>query len=264
VRSALVTVENILIPKTLSKAGQSRGEALSSYGRLHSMAIPIVLYPMAALSSFAGLLIPEFAEKTDLKDEKSLSLMAENALHYTLIFAFGCAGMLATFARPLGEMIYNSSEAGVYIGLLAPVVPIMYLDHITDAILKGIGKQVYSMIVNISDSVLSILLVLLILPKMGAVGYVLVIAIAEIFNFSLSLTGMTNAISVDFDLVCSLLLPILNAFISSFFARSVPVGDSVLSLVLRMVLFALIYIMTTIVCKKALPSRDEGLGRLHI
>ncbi|MBQ1244396.1 MAG: hypothetical protein IIX94_01455, partial [Clostridia bacterium] len=52
--------------------------------------------------------------------------------------------------------------------------------------------------------------------------------------------------------------------ISSFFARSVPVGDSVLSLVLRMVLFALIYIMTTIVCKKALPSRDEGLGRLHI
>ncbi|MBQ5801375.1 MAG: oligosaccharide flippase family protein [Clostridia bacterium] len=264
VRSALVTVENILIPKTLSKAGQSRGEALSSYGRLHSMAIPIVLYPMAALSSFAGLLIPEFAEKTDLKDEKSLSLMAENALHYTLVFAFGCAGMLATFARPLGEMIYNSSEAGVYIGLLAPVVPIMYLDHITDAILKGIGKQVYSMIVNISDSVLSILLVLLILPKMGAVGYVLVIAIAEIFNFSLSLTGMTNAISVDFDLVCSLLLPILNAFISSFFARSVPVGDSVLSLVLRMVLFALIYIMTTIVCKKALPSRDEGLGRLHI
>lgn len=264
VRSALVTVENILIPRTLLSSGQSAGDALSSYGRLHSMAIPIVLYPMAALSSFAGLLIPEFAEKKDKNDRKSLSLMAENALHYTLIFAFGCAGILATFARHLGELIYASGEAGLYIALLAPVVPIMYLDHVTDAILKGIGRQVYSMIVNISDSVLSIMLVLLILPKTGAVGYVLVIAIAEIFNFSLSITGMTNAISVSFDFVSSILLPISNAFISSFLSKTVPLGDGVLALVFRIILFCAVYSVITVVYENLLPKKEKSFGKMHI
>ncbi len=264
VRSALVTVENILIPRTLLSFGQSKGEALASYGRLHSMAIPIVLYPMAALSSFAGLLIPEFAEKKDLGDQKSLSLMAENALHYTLIFAFGCSGILATFARPLGELIYNSSEAGLYISLLAPVVPIMYLDHVTDAILKGIGRQVYSMVVNISDSILSIMLVLLILPKTGAVGYVLVIAIAEIFNFSLSLTGMTNAISVKFDVISSLLLPISSAFFSSFLSRIAPFGEGAAALIFKILTFSALYILITIVYERLLPKKEESFGKMHI
>lgn len=257
-RSALVTVEHILIPKALSQNGASKGAALASYGRLHSMAIPIVLYPMAALSAFAGLLIPEFAEKNDLKDSSSLSKMTDNAIHYTLLFSIGCACVMATFARPLGEVIYNSSEAGVYIGLLAPIIPIMYLDHITDAILKGIGKQVYSMIVNISDSILSILLVLLILPKVGAVGYVAVIIIAEVFNFSLSFTGMINVISIKFDVFSSIILPLLNALLSSYICRRIPLPDNAAALCLKILICSLVYISIAILCEKLLCKKRRA------
>lgn len=255
VRSALVTVEHILIPKTLSESGASRGAALASYGKLHSMALPIVLYPMAALSAFAGLLIPEFAEKTAEKDEKALSDMAQNAIHYTLIFSLGCAGILAVFGAPLGALIYNSREAGLYISLLSPVIPIMYLDHVTDAMLKGIGRQVYSMVVNISDSILSILLVLLILPRMGAVGYVLVIIIAEVFNFSLSITGLTGALSVKLDFVRSLLLPLSAAFASGAVCRRLPLGENALGLCVKIILCVLLYLFAVILSEKAFSKR---------
>ncbi|MBE6695000.1 MAG: hypothetical protein E7587_00955 [Ruminococcaceae bacterium] len=257
VRSALVTVEHILIPKTLSESGASKGSALASYGRLHSMALPIVLYPMAALTAFAGLLIPEFAEKTAANDKNAVSDMAENAIHYTLLFSVGCAGVLAVFGNSLGALIYNSGEAGVYITLLAPVVPIMYLDHVTDAMLKGIGKQVYSMVVNISDSVLSILLVLLILPKMGAVGYVLVIIIAEVFNFSLSITGLTGAVSFRFAPLRSLFPPLASAFISGSLCKTLPFGENAIGLCVKILLCVALYLVFVIVCEKFICQRNS-------
>ena len=256
VRSALVTVEHILIPKTLSDSGASKESALASYGRLHSMALPIVLYPMAALSAFAGLLIPEFAEKTAAKDEKAVSDMAENAIHYTLLFSMGCAGVLAVFGSSLGSLIYNSREAGVYITLLAPVVPIMYLDHITDAMLKGIGKQVYSMAVNISDSLLSILLVLLILPRMGAVGYVLVIIIAEVFNFSLSIAGLSDAVFVKFSPLRSLFLPLAAAFVSGSLCRSLPFGENAVGICMKILLCLILYLVLIFLCEKTICQRN--------
>ena len=46
-----------------------------------------------------------------------------------------------------------------YIKLLAPLIPLMYLDGSVDSMLKGLGQQVYSMRVNILDSLLSVVLI---------------------------------------------------------------------------------------------------------
>ena len=67
VRSGLVTVEHILIPLCLAAAGGSRAQALASYGTLHSMAIPVILYPAAISSAFAGLLVTEMAERSSVR-----------------------------------------------------------------------------------------------------------------------------------------------------------------------------------------------------
>ena len=70
--------------------------------------------------------------------------------------------------------------------MLAPLIPVMYLDTTVDHMLKGLGEQFYSMVVNIADSFLSVLLVLFLLPKFGIVGYIMTIYISELINASLS------------------------------------------------------------------------------
>jgi stage V sporulation protein B len=193
VRSGLVTLEHILIPFCLALGTASRSEALASYGVLHSMAIPMLLYPTAVSSAFSGLLVTEMAESRARGDVRRIRYMTERALSFTLIFGIGCAGLLLSFAPALGEALYRSEEAGRYIALLAPVAAVMYLDTTVDNILKGLGYQVYSMGVNIADSALSILMVLLFLPRMGADGYVLVVILAEVFNFSCSVLRLLRA-----------------------------------------------------------------------
>ena len=96
------------------------------------------------------------------------------------------AVVLVVFSEELGYIIYNSYEAGRFVAILAPIVPLMYLDHVTDSMLKGIGEQVFSMWVNITDSALSVALVWFLIPKMGILGYALVIIIMEAYNFILS------------------------------------------------------------------------------
>jgi stage V sporulation protein B len=66
----------------------------------------------------------------------------------------------------------------------------MYTDSITDAILKGMGEQLYSMKVNIADACISVVLVYFLVPIYGIYGYIVTIYIAEIINASLSIARM--------------------------------------------------------------------------
>lgn len=210
VRSGLVTVEHILIPLCLSLGGAPRAEALAAYGIIHSMAIPVILYPTAISSAFSGLLVPEMAEAQARGERARVRYMTERALGGTLLFSMLSAGILCASASEIGMLFYNSAEAGRYIRLMAPVAVIMYLDTTVDNILKGLGYQVYSMGVNISDSALSILLVLLLLPRMGAVGYVPVVCLAELYNFSMSLVRLHRAVPFRTPLVRAVLCPFLS------------------------------------------------------
>lgn len=210
-RSGLVTVEHILIPFCLAGVVSSRGEALASYGVLHSMAIPLVLFPAAIPSAFSGLLVPEVAESQARGERGRIRRLSEYALACTLLFAIFCAAALTACADECGRIFYGSAEAGFYIRRLAPLIPVMYLDTTTDALLKGLGYHVYSMGVNIADSALSVLLVLLILPRAGAPGYVTVVWICEIVNFAFSLTRLHNAVRFSLPLGRRVFLPLCAA-----------------------------------------------------
>lgn len=221
VRSALLTLEHMLIPKRLLKKGESHSEALTSYGILHGMALPIILYPISPLSSFAGLLVPEFSESVARGEDKRLSRLAKEALDTTLVYAVATMVLLYVFSEEIGYTVYSSYEAGRYISLLAPVLPIMYLDHVTDSMLKGIGEHVYSMWVNITDSLLSIVLVWTLIPSLGIMGYGIVIMVMEGYNFILSYLRLKKRISFRLNFLKSLFIPALSSLVSGLLSRKI-------------------------------------------
>lgn len=218
VRSVLLNVEHILIPKRLRDRGESNSEAYAHYGILHGMALPLILYPMSPLSSFSGLLVPEFAENDSSGNKARMNRIASEAMNTTLAYATVSAVFLWLFSEELGYVVYKSYEAGGYIAMLAPVVPIMYLDHVTDSMLKGIGEQVFSMWVNISDSLLSVALVWFLIPRLGISGYALVIVIMEAYNFILSVMRLKKRIDFSLNLTEYVFLPFLSATISAVIA----------------------------------------------
>ena len=208
VRSILLNIEHILIPKKLRERGENSSEAYAHYGTLHGMALPLITYPMSPLSSFAGLLVPEFAEDMAAGRRKRMSYIASRAINATLAYSMISSVFLFAFAEELGYTVYNSYDAGYYIAILSTVVPIMYLDHVTDSMLKGVGEHVFSMWVNISDSLLSVILVWLLIPRMGIMGYALVIVIMEGYNFALSFYRLRRKIDFKINITAAMMIPL--------------------------------------------------------
>ena len=220
VRSFLLSVEHSLIPKRLLDRGNSRSEALASYGYLGGMALPVILFPMTPLSSFSGLLVPEFAESEASLDTARVRRMASSAIEKALIYAIIVSVFIFAFSEELGYVIYHTYAAGKYIGFLAPVIPLMYLDHVTDSMLKGIGEHVYSMWVNIADSLLSVFLVWVLIPIFDITGYAMVIIGMELFNFILSYLRLRKRVSFGFNPFRAIIIPLIASLIAITIAKS--------------------------------------------
>ncbi len=208
VRSGLLTLEHMLIPVGLRKSGASAEAALSTYGTIHAMVFPIVLFPQAILSAFNGLVIPELSEALAKKDDGHINRVAARVLRTTVIFAGGAAVMIFAFAADLGMTVYNSIDAAYYIRIFSILIPVMYLDSAVDAILKGMGEQVYSMKVNILDAGISALLVYLILPFAGITGYVIIIFFCEVLNTLLSIRKLVKIVKIRFNVITGFLIPL--------------------------------------------------------
>lgn len=207
-RSFLLTVEHMLIPIGLRRHGASRDASLAAYGTMQSMAMPVLLFPLALLGSVSGLLIPEMAEYRAAGEHERIRALAGRVLDGALVFAVGAAGVMSCHAYSLGSVIYGSTEAADFIRRLAPLVPLMYLDNTVDAMLKGLGEQVYSMNVNILDALLSVVLVAVLLPRWGIEGYIVVLFVCEGFNAACSLFRLISIASPSIDLSASLLQPL--------------------------------------------------------
>ena len=191
-RSGLITLEHILIPRGLRSSGASHSASLIAYGSIQSMALPVILYPAALISSFSGLLVPELAECKVQGSQKRIRYMIGRVWSLSMLFSIGAAGILVCFSHEIGNALYPGTETGNYIRILAPLIPIMYVDTATDAMMKGLGEQVFSMNVNLVDALISVVLVWFLVPKYGIWGYIFTVYFSECFNTVLSITHLLS------------------------------------------------------------------------
>jgi len=195
-RQGLLSAEHMAIPWGLRKSGASSGEALADYGTLHGMVFPFLLFPSAVLSAFSVLLVPEVAGCAARGEKKRICRISRAVLRGALLFGIGMAGIFAGFAWEFGLGLYDSPEAAKQIRLLAPLVPVMYLDSAVDGILKGLGEQLHSMKINLLDSAVSLVLVLFLVPRIGLSGYIVTVFVCEVMNASLSIFHLLNVIGL--------------------------------------------------------------------
>jgi len=253
-RSGLLTLQHILIPKGLKASGADWSRALSSYGTLHSMVLPVVLFPSAFISSFSSLLVPEIAESHAAGDMERVARISRRIIQPALFFSFGVAGIMSCFSHELGMLLYNSAEAGSYIRQLAPLIPIMYVDSSVDAVLKGMGEQVYSMNVNIADALSSVIMVWFLLPHMGLQGYVITIYVTETLNTTLSLTRMLRVSRMAVHLKKQVFGPLLCIVGATCAVRlcgwllPIPYPNTAMSLTGLIVVTALLYFALSFFC----------------
>lgn len=186
-RAGLNTAEQLLIPYGLARFGGSVTQALADYGTIHAMVFPILMFPAAILYSVSDLLVPELSRSRAMRRQLRISDLTDKCLRLTMLFAAACAGFMFINAKELGLLVYHSADAGRYLRIFAPMLLMLYLDAITDGMLKGLAEQVSCVRYNTFTSLLDVLLLFLLLPGWGIKGYVFSFTLTHAINLFLSL-----------------------------------------------------------------------------
>jgi stage V sporulation protein B len=184
--SLLRTAENILVPKNLAKFPHSNNNALSLFGAIKGMALPLLFFPSAILNAVSTLLIPEISEAIAQKNTLIIKNTYEKVFKLTVLVGLLFGSVFFVAGNEIGLVIYKDASVGFLLKALSPIVPLMYLDSISDGILKGLDQQVFTFRTAIADSVIRIILILLLLPKTGLMGFI------YIMYFSNFLTCILN------------------------------------------------------------------------
>lgn len=228
-KSGLSTIKHILIPIQLKKSGLSEAKALSCYGIIQGMVMPVIMFPSAIVLSFSSLILPEFSQLYVQRDYSKINSAISKTFKITLLFSIGITGIFICYSDFLGQWIYKSSEAGYFIRLIAPLTAIMYLDFVTDSILKGLNQQVGVVKINIIDTIMCIILIYFILPSYSAVGYIFVIFVSEIVNGILSVGMLIRIAEFDFKFTNWILKPALSALASGFTVHFIKIENPFVS-----------------------------------
>lgn len=213
VRTALSTAEHLLIPRGLRASGASGEAALSTYGIIHGMVFPLLLFPAALVMALAQLVIPELTESQVSGRRVRADYIVNRVFRIGLFFSMEITAVLMAFGRELGMVFCKNTEAAYFLPIFAPLALIMYMDSLTDGLLKGLGEQMASMRYNIIDAFCGLTMVLLVVPRKGVAGYIFAVFFTEILNFVLSLgrllsvsrlsVGVSLLLRVTLSAVCS-------------------------------------------------------------
>ena len=246
IRSGLSTLKQLIIPTQLEKSGISCSRALSQYGMINGMVLPVIAFPTVFTDSYSMLLIPEFSTYVAQRNYKAINYIANKIFKITCAFTMCICSIFFIFSNDLGLAIYNNIEIGYYFKIFTPFIFFMYMDHIIDCILKGLNKQFGVMCCNILDLSITTCFIYFLLPVLGIKGYVLSIFFSEVLNFSISLFQLFKYSRIKPNLIDWIFVPLFCSLIGFFVVniwRFNFVG-LVGNLIFNVFLFVLIYGVT--------------------
>lgn len=167
VMNLLQSAEAIMIPNRLSAYGLSQSQALSIYGVLTGMAMPFIMFPSAIVNSLAVVLLPSVARHQSSGNSQGIETSIYMSFRYSLYMGILCIGIFTLFGEALGLAVFENSDAGTFMSILAWLCPFLYLATTMGSILNGLGKTAVTFTHNIISLSVRLLFVFFGIPRFG-------------------------------------------------------------------------------------------------
>ncbi|MCL2050139.1 MAG: polysaccharide biosynthesis protein [Lachnospiraceae bacterium] len=167
----LQSVENIFIPNKLMAYGMDNSTALSVFGVLTGMALPLIFFPSAITNSISVLLLPIVSEADATDNSLTIRKAIRQSIKLGAALGVFCTGFFLLFGRTLGMWFYNNSLAGSFIITLSFLCPFMYIASTLSSILHGIGKTGANFVYSIISLSVRLAFIFVAVPLWGIQGY---------------------------------------------------------------------------------------------
>lgn len=213
------SINAVLIPQRLQVAGYTAQEALSIFGKLTGMALPILFLPFIVTSALVVNIIPTVSEEMALKNWNDIRLKSDLAIRMTLLVSIPTTALFIFFATPLCDFIYDQSEVARYLSLLAYGTIFLSLYHTVSGILHGMGKQIYTTIFYLLGMILQLLCTYYLVsdPNFGPIGFIIGHLLSTLILCILNIICLNYYIKIEINIINTILKPIFATIIMILF-----------------------------------------------
>ncbi len=217
--SILHTVETLLIPYVFESYSGDRGHALSQFGIIRGMVIPILFFPFAFLGSLVSVFTPEISRLNMLSDRRPLNSRISSIMSFVSILSVAVGGLFFFLPTEIGEAFYPNENTAQAIKILSVVTPFMYVETVSDGLLKAIGEQVQTLKFSVYNSILRVALILTFVAKTGENGYLWLLVISNTFTYALCRYRLFKVTGVKPRMQTDIVLPLASAIVSGICAK---------------------------------------------
>ncbi|MBQ9081310.1 MAG: oligosaccharide flippase family protein [Clostridia bacterium] len=137
---------SVLIPARLILGGMTAAEAMSEYGVVLGMAIPILYTPATIIGSIALVLTPELSDSFYRNQHERLKNNIEKALKVTVLIACTLMPVFFVLGEDMGMLLFSSPRSGEIIKNCCMMLLPMTLNMITTSMLNSLGCEKHTLI----------------------------------------------------------------------------------------------------------------------
>ena len=218
----LASANAVLIPQRLIASGMDSGAALSTFGVLFGMTLPLLSLPAALLSALCTVIVPTLSEGAAQKRATHLRRHAGKVIHVTGLLAFPALGAFLPLGRGLCQLFFRQPGAGDFMLPLCLGMFFSYYHLSLTALLNALGMQRRAARITILCGMVQLIGTWMVgLPGVGIWGFLLGAIVSGVLGALLSLIPLVRRLHLRMRWRNWLVTPLLAAALAGSCARLV-------------------------------------------
>ncbi len=254
----------ILIPQLLVKGGATVSQAMSAFGVINGMTLPMLLMPSAFVGALGLMLVPGLARTVALGRTGEARERLGRVLSATSLLILPAMALLSVIGPSLGTILFKDPRVGEHILPLAVGVALSCYQAVLGSALNGLGKQSAAAgNMLLSDGVqLAFTWFFVGDPRIGLGGYVTGLWVSSLVGALLNYRDVRKAVGIRVRAFPWLIAPGLASLLMGLCCRflfrlllDAQLGTGVVCLSVS--LFGAVLYLAALQAQGALPSRSQ-------
>lgn len=212
---------SVLIPQRLVRAGADVSSAMSAFGVMCGMTLPMLTLPTAFISAMSLVLLPKLSQARALGRTDLIRRRAGKAITATAWLILPTSALLAVVGPPLGRALFREPSVGLFAAPLALGVVLTCFESVLAGCLNGLGKQTLAARNGLICGAIQLLLTWwrMGLPRVGLRGYVEALLVSTLLGVWLNGRALHRAIDLPCQWFHWLVAPGLSALLAGLCAN---------------------------------------------
>lgn len=183
----------VLIPSRLVAGGMEAGAAMSAFGVLCGMTIPLLAMPTGFVGALCLTMVPDLARRTAGGDRRAAGQFLDRVLSATSLLMAPAMALLAVIGPAIGRAVYKEPSVGQYMTWLAVGMLLGCYQSVLSGALNGLGREKLGARNAIISDVVQLGFTWFTVSRWGLTGYVAGFVLSSLVGAGMNLASVLRA-----------------------------------------------------------------------